>query len=62
MSSIESLSACTSPLQTAIIFNPTRPEYYRADELKAAAKAEKAAADPAVNITLSDQAQAKLKR
>jgi hypothetical protein len=61
MSSIESLSACTSPLQTAIIFNPTRPEYYRADDLKAA-KAEKAAADPAVNITLSDQAQAKLKR
>lgn len=61
MSSIESLSACTSPLQTAIIFNPTRPEYYRADDLKAA-KAEKAAADPAVNITLSDQAQSKLKR
>ncbi|CAL4866679.1 hypothetical protein MMA231_00923 [Asticcacaulis sp. MM231] len=61
MSSIEALSACTSPLQTAIIFNPTRPEYYRADELKAA-KAEKAAADPAVTITLSDQAQAKLKR
>ncbi len=62
MSSIESLSACTSPLQTAIIFNPTRPEYYRADELKAAAEVKKDAASSAVNITLSDQAQTKLKR
>jgi hypothetical protein len=54
MNAIEALSACTSPLQSAIVFNPTRPEYYRADEQKpATAKT----APPAVTITLSDQAR-----
>lgn len=61
MSSIESLSACISPLQTARVFNPTRPEYYRADELKVSKPKDTPATDPAVTITLSDAAQARLK-
>jgi len=59
MSSIEALSACTSPLASARVFNPTRPEYYRADDLKPAAPPAKT--DPAVTVTLSDEAQAALK-
>ena len=55
MSSIEALSACISPLQTARVFNPTRPEYYRADDLKAAPP------EPAVTVTLSDEAKQTLK-
>ncbi len=59
MSPSEALSTCTSPLKTARVFNPTRPEYYLADVEKAAAVAPKA--DPAVIVTLSEQAKAALK-
>ncbi|ESQ86211.1 hypothetical protein AEAC466_03175 [Asticcacaulis sp. AC466] len=59
MSSIESLSACISPLQTAKVFNPMRPEYYRADEMKAPKPKDTSTRDgPAVTITLSDEAKA----
>ncbi len=59
MSPSEALSTCVSPLQTARVFNPTRPEYYRADEVKATAAAAKT--EPAVTVTLSDEAKAALK-
>ena len=56
VSSLQYLSLCTSPLQTAYVFNPTRPEYYRQDS-----NTDATAAASSVRITLSDQAQAALK-
>lgn len=58
MSLIEALSACTSPLITARVFDPLSSVYYRADEIAAAKKA--TADAPAVQVTLSDTARAKL--
>ena len=60
MSLIEALSACRSPDQFARIFNPTRPEYYRAQDDKAAQTAA-APKSGAVTVTLSDAAKAVLK-
>lgn len=53
MSIAESLSSCTTPVQTARVFNPTRAEYYRADEIQKT--------EPAVKVTISPEAQAALK-
>ncbi len=53
MNLVESLFNCTTPVQTARVFNPTRPEYYRAEE--------PLPAEPAVKVTLSPEAQATLK-
>ena len=39
MSLIEALSACTSPLMTARVFDPLSRVYYRADEVAAKQKA-----------------------
>jgi hypothetical protein len=55
MNAIQALSACTNPLQTAMVFNPTRPEYYRADEQKPTVSPD--ADSASVTITLSAQAR-----
>ncbi len=55
MTMIESLARCVNPLATATVFNPTRPEYYRAEQLNPPAGHD---AEPAVRITLSPQATA----
>jgi hypothetical protein len=60
MSLIEALSACTSPLMTARVFDPLSPVYYRADEMADKQKAAAALETPAVKVTLSDTAKAKL--
>lgn len=65
--SIEYLSACTSPVPTAKVFNPTRSEYYLKDDVIAAQKAaqkakEQAPPNGAVKVTLSSEAQAALKQ
>ncbi len=60
MSLIEALSACTSPLSTARVFDPLSPIYYRADEMAEKQKAAAALEAPAVKITLSDKAKALL--
>ena len=58
-SSFDNLLQAVSPVQVARAVNPTRPEYYRADDVKAASKAENAT--PSVTVTLSDEAKALLK-
>ncbi len=57
MNMYQCLSQCINPLATALVYNPTRPEYYRASEAPAQATQ---AADPAVRVTLSSEAQAAL--
>lgn len=56
MNAIQALSMCTNPVQTAIVFNPLRPEYYLADELKES----DGDTGQAVNVTLSEQARKSL--
>ena len=60
--SIDNLSACTTPVRAADVFNPTRPNYYLKDEMDALAKSpvEDTSAQPTVQITLSNAAQAVL--
>ncbi len=57
--SIEQLSACISPLATARVFNPMRPEYYLKDMV--AAPPPKTGLESAVKITLSAEAQTAMK-
>ncbi len=54
--SIEQLSACISPLATARVFNPMRPEYYLKDMVPPPPKPESA-----VKVTLSAEAQTAMK-
>ncbi len=60
MDSIESLALCKTPLETARVYNPMSPEYYLADQVKAAEQAAPETApeaNPAVKVTLSPEAQ-----
>ena len=59
--SIEQLSACISPLATARVFNPMRPEYYLKDMVAALPAKAAPSADSAVKITLSAEAQSAMK-
>lgn len=58
--SIEQLSACISPLATARVFNPMRPEYYLKD-LTVSAPPKTEAVNSAVRITLSAEAQSAMR-
>ena len=60
MDSIESLALCKTPLETARVYNPMSPEYYLADQAKAAEQAPPPT-DPAVKVTLSPEAQQAMK-
>ncbi len=68
MDSIESLALCKTPLETARVYNPMSPEYYLADQAKAAEQAAPKTApetapvaNPAVKVTLSPEAQQAMK-
>ena len=56
-SSIAHLFECTSPVQIARVLNPTSPQYYLADDVKAAAQA-RPETEAAVKVTISQEAQA----
>ncbi len=59
-SSIDNLFDCTGPVQTARVFNPTKPEYYLADRVKAVEQA-RPETDAAVKVTISQEARSALK-
>jgi len=59
-SSIAHLADCTTPVQTAKVYNPTSSEYYLADQVKAVEQA-RPETDAAVKVTLSQAAQDALK-
>jgi len=59
-SSIANLNDCISPVTTARVLDPMSPDYYLADAVKAARQASPAT-DPAVKITISQEAQSALK-
>ena len=59
-SSITYLADCTSPVQTAKVYNPTSSEYYLADQTKAVDQA-RPETDAAVKVTISQEAQSALK-
>lgn len=59
--SIEQLSACISPLATARVFNPMRPEYYLKDLMAAAPPPRTEDVNSAVKITLSAEAQSAMR-
>lgn len=58
--SITHLSGCTNPVQTARVLNPTSPQYYLADAVKAVEQA-RPETDAAVKVTISQEAQSALK-
>ncbi len=59
-SSIAHLADCTNPVQTARVLNPTAPQYYLADAVKAVEQT-RPETDAAVKVTLSQEAQSALK-
>jgi len=59
-SSIAHLADCTTPVQTATVYNPTKPQYYLADQIKAVEQA-RPETDAAVKVTISQEAQSALK-
>ena len=59
-SSISYLTDCTTPVQTATVYNPTKPQYYLADQVKALAQA-RPETGAAVKVTISQEAQSALK-
>lgn len=59
-SSIAYLAECINPVATARVFNPTNPQYYLADQVKAVEQT-RPETDAAVKVTISQEAQSALK-